>query len=304
MKLQLKLRLPISIFALLLFSSLQCLAQNSQPSDPLVVLNNAFRAEYSRAKTDALSKIGPLIMVEGNKVILQRKGQRTEAEIVPPIYSSLKAIAHIPFAVFLIFGQTGSDSLSDTRIVELQDYRKLIVAARDSLGSRGFTDTQLQRQQKIIGQSLEFFDSVIKKKSVEREELDAFAKRMRSLLLANVEEAARAELDALHSAVTKWRQAMSSDEWTNLHVVVISAHMPREGEITMQYFQRLLKEPVEGNRIIFAEGLWEEQKAIDLLGTHLIDGRAGEAFFGEFMRMHRDLLSDAAKAYLSKMKFE
>ena len=36
---------------------------------------------------------------------------------------------------------------------------------------------------------------------------------------------------------------------------------------------------------------------MDLLGTHILDGSAGEAFFGDFMRMHRDLLSDAAAAY-------
>ena len=44
--------------------------------------------------------------------------------------------------------------------------------------------------------------------------------------------------------------------------------------------------------------LWEESQALDLLGTHLLDGTVGEAFFGDFMRMHRDLLGDAAKQYL------
>jgi hypothetical protein len=37
---------------------------------------------------------------------------------------------------------------------------------------------------------------------------------------------------------------------------------------------------------------------LDLLGTHLVDGSAGVAFFGEFMRMHRDLLADAARVYI------
>jgi hypothetical protein len=78
----------------------------------------------------------------------------------------------------------------------------------------------------------------------------------------------------------------------------MGAHMPRDEEITMQYFERLLDEPIEGRRIIFAEGLWEEPRALDLLGTHLVDGSTGAAFFGELMRMHRDLLSDAARVYI------
>jgi len=303
MKHKIQWRMLAISFACLIFIPAQSFGQSSEP-DPLVTLNNAFRAEYGKAKADALSKAGPLIIVEGNNVVLIRDGQRSEAEILPPMYHSLKAIAHIPFAVFLIFEQLGNDTLTDARMAELQNYRKLILAAQDSLSWRGFSDIELQRQRKITNDSLEFFDAVIQKRSVDRTQLDGFAKRMSPLLLANVDEAAKLELDALNTNVRKWRQTLSADEWNKLHVVIISAHMPREGEISMQYFQRLLNESVEGHRIVFAEGLWEEKKAIDLLGTHLVDGRAGEAFFGEYMRMHRDLLSDAAKTYLATMKFE
>jgi hypothetical protein len=267
-------------------------------TDPLVTLNNAFRAEYSRAKTEALSKIGPLIIVEGSNVVLVRNGKRTEAQILPPIYHSLKAVAHIPFAVFLMFDQSYFGQLTEVRVAELLDYRKLIVNAQSSLGASGFSDIQLQRQQKIINDSLTFLDAAIQNRQVEKTALDDFARQMTPVLLANVDQAARVELDALHSHVSEWRHQMTPDEWNALHVVVMGAHMPRDSEITMQYFQRLLDEPIEGRRIIFAEGLWEEPRALDVLGTHLVDGRAGAAFFGEFMRMHRDLLSDAARVYI------
>jgi hypothetical protein len=267
-------------------------------TDPLVTLNNAFRGEYSRAKTEALSKIGPLIIVEGTNIVLVRNGKRTEAQIQPPIYQALKAVAHIPFAVFLMFEQSDFGELTEERVAELRDYRKLIVDAQSNLGDRGFSDGQLQRQQKIIDDSLAFLDAAIENRQVQKTALDDFARQMTSVLLENVDEAARAELDALHSHVSEWRHQMTPDEWKALHVVVMGAHMPRDEEITMQYFERLLDEPIEGRRIIFAEGLWEEPRALDLLGTHLVDGSTGAAFFGEFMRMHRDLLSDAAKVYI------
>ncbi|MFZ0916902.1 MAG: hypothetical protein WAN04_08425 [Candidatus Udaeobacter sp.] len=267
-------------------------------TDPLVTLNNAFRAEYSRAKTEALSKIGPLIIVEGSNVVLVRNGKRTEAQIQPPIYQSLKAVAHIPFAVFLMFDQSDFGRLTEARVAELHDYRKLIVNAQSSLGASGFSDIQLQREQKIINDSLAFLDAAIQNRQVEKTALDDFARQMSPILLENVDEAARVELDALHSHVSEWRHQLTPDEWNALHVVVMGAHMPRDSEITMQYFQRLFDEPIEGRRIIFAEGLWEEPRALDLLGTHLVDGSAGAAFFGEFMRMHRDLLSDAARVYI------
>ena len=267
-------------------------------ADPLVTLNNAFRGEYSRAKTEAVSKVGPLIIVEGSHMVLVRNGKRTEAQIQPPNYQSLKAVAHIPFAVFLMFDQSDFGQLTEGRVAELRNYRKLIVNAQSSLGDRGFSDSQLQRQKKIIDDSLAFLDVAIENRQVQKTALDEFARQMTPVLLENVDEAARAELDALHSHVTEWRHQITPDEWKALHVVVMGAHMPRDEEITMQYFERLLDEPVEGRRIIFAEGLWEEPRALDLLGTHLVDGSTGTAFFGEFMRMHRDLLSDAARVYI------
>jgi hypothetical protein len=247
-------------------------------TDPLITLNNAFRGEYSRAKTETLSKVGPLVIVEGAKAILVRNGKRTEAEIQPPIYQALKAVAHIPFAVFLMFDQSDSGELTDERVAELRDYRKLIVDAQSSLGDRGFSETQLQRQEKIIDDSLTFLDAAIENRQVQKTAFDDFARHMAPVLLENVDEAARVELDALHSHATEWRDQMTPDEWKALHVVVMVAHMPRDEELTVQYFQRLLDEPVEGHRIICAEGLWEEPRALDLLATHLIDGTRAPHF--------------------------
>jgi hypothetical protein len=282
----------------------EVLSGDPQPKeiDSLVILNNAMRAEYSRAKAQALSKIGPLIMIEGANAVLVQNGTRTEAEILPPIYQALKAVAHIPFAVFLMFGQSDFQPLSDAKISELRDYRKLIVDAAKTL--RGFSDAQLQRQQEIIGESLAFLDDAIEKRQVTKQQLDDFARKMNPILLANVDEATKAEIDALHSHVMEWRHKLSQDEWQKLHVLIMSAHMPRDRELTVQYFERALNEPFEGRRIVYAEGLYEEPKAMDLLGTHIVDGSAGEAFFGNFMRMHRDLLSDAAAAYIQTLKFD
>src|SRR5262249_47991068 len=177
------------------------------------------------------------MIVEGTHVVLVRNGKRTEALIQPPIYQALKAVAHIPFAVFLMFDQSDFGQLTDERVAELRDYRKLIVDAQSSLSDRGFSDWQLQRQQKIINDSLAFLDAAIENREVQKTALDDFARRMTPVLLKNVDEAARVELDALHSHVTEWRNQMTPDEWKALHVVVMGAHMPRDSEITMQYFE-------------------------------------------------------------------
>ena len=156
----------------------------------------------------------------------------------------------------------------------------------------------LARQKRIVAASLSFIDSVVETRTFARPKLLAFTRGMAPLVMANVTEAARAQLDAAHAQVSAWRRELSPEEWSHLHVLIVGPHMPRQDLVVTQYFLRLLREPAEGRRVVYAESLWQEPAALDLLGTHLIDGGIGEAFFGDYGRMHRDLLGDAAKQYL------
>src|SRR5262249_52994477 len=121
------------------------------------------------------------------------------------------------------------------------------------------------------------------------------------LLDANTDEAARAQIDGLHREMTRWKAKLSEAEWGKLVVVIQSSPMPRKKHLAVQYFSRLLGESGEGRRIIYAESLFDEQRALTLLGTHLLDAQIGSDFFGDPKRMHRDLLADATTAYLDQL---
>ena len=157
------------------------------------------------------------------------------------------------------------------------------------------------RQKRIVAASLAFLDDVAGGRKFERSLLLKFTRNMSPLVMENVTEATRAQLDATHAQVSTWRRDLSPREWNQLHVLIIGPHMPREDLVVTQYFLRLLHEPKEGRRVVYAESLWEEPQALDLLGTHQLDGSVGEAFFGDYMRMHRDLLGDAASEYLPRL---
>jgi hypothetical protein len=133
--------------------------------------------------------------------------------------------------------------------------------------------------------SLAFIDDVAGRRKFARSSLLAFTRGMAPLVLENVTEATRAQLDVTHAQVSAWRRDLSPREWNQLHVLIIGPHMPREDLVVTQYFLRLLHEPREGRRVVYAESLWGEPQALDPLGTHLLDGSVGEAFFGDYMRM-------------------
>jgi hypothetical protein len=267
--------------------------------DPLLdTLNNEFLMQYRQALAAALAATGPVILEEGDDLILVRNGARTKAHVKPVEYHELKAVAHIPLALFVMLSFPPGANLSADRLQCLRHYRELIEKARATLPSRHFTPEQTSRQQEIFRQSFALLDDVLASGQVNPDKLSSFTRQVGPLLLANVREATAAEMRELYSTAAAWRKQLSPTEWNALHVVMIGPHMPRDQECSIQFFERLFREPEEGKRIIYAEALWKESDALDLLATHEVDEAAGAAFFGDPMRMHRDLLADAAKHYL------
>lgn len=266
----------------------------------LTALNNAFRAAYADAKIRVLKGSDPTIIVNGDLFTLLRHGQRVEANAGTPIYDPVKTIAHIPLAIYVTL-TPGDGTVGDARLRTLTGLRALIPPAAASLDTLRLSDATLARQKRIVAASVAFLDDVAARRKFARSSLLAFTRRMAPLLMENVTEATRAQLDATHALVSAWRRDLTAEEWNRLHVVIVGPHMPRENLVVTQYFLRLLHEPGEGRRVVYAESLWEEKQALDLLATHLLDGGVGEAFFGDYMRMHRDLLGDAASQYLPRL---
>jgi len=297
-------RTPIVVVFLLFAHAVaaQTMPASAGPVQPaaLTALNDAFRAAYADAKKRVLASSGPTLIVSGDTFVLLRNGKRVEANAGTPIYDPVKTIAHIPLAIYVTL-TPGDGALDEERLKTLAKLRELIPPAEASLDTLKLPEATLARQKQIVAAALAYLDDVAGKRKFVRSELQAFTRRMTPLVMQNVADATRAQLDATHAVVSAWRRDLSPQEWEQLHVVIIGPHMPREDLVVTQYFLRLLHEPKEGRRVVYAESMWDEPKAMDLLGTHLLDGSVGEAFFGDYLRMHRDLLGDAAGQYLPKL---
>jgi hypothetical protein len=269
--------------------------------DVLLALNDASRVAYRRAREEALARCGPVVLVEGDDLVLVYGLYRSTARLAPDIYRTLKSMSHIPLAVHALLDGRSGEALDDKRLYDLKQYRDLVAAAASGLGDRGLGAESLKRAGAIADESLVFLAGVIEARRVEGKALDEYRRRMRPLLEASAAEAARAQIDALHRQMKAWKGRLTDAEWGQLRVVVMGTQLPRRGNLAVQYFARLLGEAGEGGRVVYAEALFDESRALDLLGTRLVDTRIGTAFFEDAARMHRDLLSDAARAYLDEV---
>src|SRR5579885_2899853 len=120
-------------------------------ADPLMALNEAFRAAYRRTKEAALARTGPVILMEGDNIVLRRGSSRREFQYTPAVYHVLKSVADVPLMLDVLLAPHAEDeTLSDAVLAELRDYRKLMEPAEASLVGQGLEPEQLERQKKIF----------------------------------------------------------------------------------------------------------------------------------------------------------
>ena len=270
-----------------------------QTADPLLNLNNASRMFYTLAKQQTLAKSGPVMILVGDDLVLRKGEKRTQARVIPEIYHTLKTFDHIPLALDVaLTAHAGETPLGEDFLSELRDYRGLFPASGERIDRVGLDAEQRARQKTIIAACAQLVDSVLDKRHCLPAERMAFTRKMTPLLMASASAAARAALDSLHHQVCEWKGQLTPRDWNDLTVLVIDRQLPRKDHLAVQYFARLLGQPGEGKRLIYAEGLGNEPRALDLLATHVVDTQVGIDFFNDPNRMARDLLSDGARDYL------
>ncbi len=276
-------------------------ANHSVPEE-LETLNRASRKLYAAGRARELASIPAVILVSGDDLVLRRNGKRVVATVIPREYHALKCVAHSVLALFGHLEHEPGKPLGADRVRALKEFRETLVAAGPAAEACGSDPDTLARQKRILARGLEFLDAVLKEGQVSAEALARFCRASRPDLLANAAAAARAQVAATHRQVMEWKKGMTPEEWGGLTVIVQGAQTPRAENAAVQYFARLFGETRgEGRRVVYAEGLWDEDKALNLLGTLRLDGKLSVAMFNDPFRMYRDLLADVARSALDDL---
>lgn len=286
---------------------------NTPTPDELARLNRAFLSTYKARREVIKQTTEPLIVAYFDELYFTWKGVTETNEVIPEISHSLKAVAHIPLALYLKLqphARPAGGALPAAPAADLRTYREQIAATQPALARAGFTPAQLARQEAIFRRALALCDHVTHTGQISSAELLRFCRALGPDLLANTDEAALAQLHATHAAVKKWRQRIPPEHWRELTVVIPGLQTSRRLNLYTQYFAWVLREPShrlgypqESRHLIFAEHLLPGRDHLDLMATTFMDGDASEAFFGDRWRLSRDLLADAVTRELPRLKF-
>jgi hypothetical protein len=106
------------------------------------------------------------------------------------------------------------------------------------------------------------------------------ARPLAPLLLADADQAARAQIDMMNATIETWRAKLPAKAWASVLVMIQDAHQPRSENLKTTYFDQLLgRTPVP--QVVYAESIFDEKGALKLAGSILIDRAISIDTFGK-----------------------
>lgn len=281
------------------------------PSDPLDQLNEGFHEYYAARQQAVLAELGPAMACVEDWLYLRIGGRREVGLVRPPRFHELKVVSHLPLAIQAILGDAGGE-LDETTRGRLQELDRRTAAAETSLADRGMAPAQLGRQRRLLAASRAFLAQTLGAGGVDEPTLRGFLRDRTPDIRLNLADSAAIQIDAIHALMRTWVTLLSPKQFSQLRVVVGTAHQARTGNAASQYFSLALGDRWEGRfekeddddparRVLTSEDAVDEESAFKLIATHTFDRRSANAFFGEEGRLGRDVMADAGEHHLAAM---
>jgi hypothetical protein len=261
--------------------------------------NETFHQIYEQEKQRTLAEAGPVLLVKDDKVILLNQGRRREMSDTASQYDDLKIIDHEVLSIYVLLRSKCNQPLDLVTLGRLSEIRSSCVETKADIANLELPQPAVRLQHEMPDKTIVFLDKVIKDNTISQSELIYFTRDVGAETLANADYATSARLSRLSSDMKDLLSPLSSAERKRLHVVVYGSHMAETGNAEVQFFEALLGESTEGNRIVYVENADSEEAGLKALSTHILDAEIGKAFYNDPTRMHRDLRCDAAKRYMS-----
>jgi hypothetical protein len=271
---------------------------------PLHALNGEFLAAHARARAEACTRLvneGLVLRYTFGALEGRWKGRPIgPVQVLPPEFHPIKDVSHAVFLAALLVREPWSSATRgrvDSAIAAITAAERELAA--ESTARTRIPATLLPAQLRLLARTREALTQ-------HREQrLDAAAQArffaaVREDVTGNLRAVAGAVVRGLYAEVTRIRAEVTRedpDAWAGLVVVVAVSHQSRAREISVQFFERLLAEPVgEGargeRRLIVAEGRTLARDQMGLVATHVVDRVGAAAIFADPERLQRDAMAE------------
>ena len=298
------IRILLTNFCMILLATpIYATPSSSQLDKSLQDINSSFISAHSAARELDLAE-GPVILYRNGQLVLIKNNTRITANVIFQTYHTFKVFAHIPVAIYLMLSPQGEGLIDSKNLQLLRSYYEKLEYVHKNVHQITLNSTELEKQKIILSRSIKFLRNILDNEKFTNKELISFTQGMLPFINANIESAARIQLDAIHRQVMAWKSEIAPEHWKKLRVAIQGAVLARNGDLTKQYFERLLNIEKEGLQLVYKELYFPPTPMLTLLATRSVDRGISVAIFNNPDRMFRDVLSDAAASYLRTMKFD
>jgi hypothetical protein len=283
-------------------------------------LNKLFLNSYAIRKADVQKSLGvttPVVILNGDSIVVKHQGQTTNIPYVPDSYHVLKDIAHIACLIDTLQNLQAKGSATS---IEIESYKikalHLLGTILESLKKEGSNASGLKKYEPLLLQYIGIL------KGTEPLKASDLVKSLNEI----IKDAAVIRIDALHKHMQYIEKRISPDQWSRLAIIVMGPRMPREGELGWQYMKKMvLRSPdvaqakmcphlsghtvktsdiFQGKRLIYTESIFDVEEAMKQLAVEITDEGLGKAVLGHKSLMHGDLLRHPTSAYLQTLSSE
>ena len=268
--------------------------------DPLLDgLNMLSRSIYRRRLHETQKELASIMILDlYNLTLIEHDFQET-VSITPPLYTLVKDWCHACLGTYSVVLPFLKKGLSDKR----SELIPFIEHLQESYAR--FKQLDFSIELKLLVEQIFLINKKVLQIAAEKESFDekylkTWGLSLKPLLDKCFKDAARAQVDSIHSAVTKWSVSRGSKAWENLWVVPMGPRIARNGFLQTQYFERLIGQE-SSERIIFGENLSTLPEALRLLQSIVLDRSLSQTIFEDPLRMEIDILAYGARDRLDEL---
>lgn len=234
----------------------------------------------------------PVMIRLGDDLIMLHGQERKTTRVLSERYHALKAVCHLPVALYLDLRERCGTTLAS------QDLVRLSAVQRDL---RAFAADE-DAMRAVLAAANRLIAELREGQRVTEPRLTAFEQETRDAVQACIRLAASDELYRLHAPVNEVTESFSPAEWKSLRVIICASHQPRYRQSTKQYFKRLLREKQSiEEQVLYAESCRTEPEALQLLATHLLGRELASFFLGSPLDLQQDVLGDVAQQVVAEI---
>ncbi|KIC42485.1 hypothetical protein RA27_03730 [Ruegeria sp. ANG-R] len=280
-----------------------CDAQADQ-NDALSAITEFDKAMLSifRQGQDALTaQTRPVMVIARDVTVMTKTGDASYPRDAPS-YLIFKSTSHVLLGIIGAVTPWPEDAAENARWKE--DFEAISTAIDTLLASvdhLNLPEDAIARQRQMLDTARSFIRDAISRGTLTPEEVSKAINDMRPVWAANMRDAARAELAALHKAVSDARAAMSKDDWDKMYVVHHGGSNVTGVNVVELYLERVMPQKVVAGQVMFAENAHGNKAMADYVGYELMQRHVGVWAFGDPRRMEVDLLGYEAGSVLDEM---